>query len=108
MRHVLLTFDVEEFDSLLDFDYPSDEEEIFRISKNGLDKLIGLLNKYKIKATFFTTARFAKKYPSLIKIICKKHEIACHGYSHSDHYKGDISKINLAKKDMEKITGWGV
>ena len=62
MKKVLLTFDVEEFDSLFDFDYPSEEDEIFKISKNGLDKIIELLEKNKIKATFFTTAKFAKKY----------------------------------------------
>ncbi|MCX6746822.1 MAG: polysaccharide deacetylase family protein [Candidatus Pacearchaeota archaeon] len=103
MKQVLLTFDIEEFDSLFDFDYPSEEEDIFKISKNGLDKIAKLLEKNEIKATFFTTAKFAKKYPKLIREISKKHEIACHGYSHSDNYKKDISKIDLAKKEIEKI-----
>lgn len=103
MKRVLLTFDVEEFDSLFDFDYPSEEDDIFSISKQGMDNLMKLLNKLDIRATFFTTAKFASKYPKLIKEIGKKNEIACHGYSHSDSYKRDISKIESAKKEIERI-----
>jgi peptidoglycan/xylan/chitin deacetylase (PgdA/CDA1 family) len=96
---ILLTFDLEEFDFIR-------EEKKFEISKQGLLVLLKLLDKHNIKATFFTTALFAKKYPKLIKDMQKEgHEIACHGYSHSDSYFSDLSNIPLAKKEIEKIIG---
>ena len=105
MKNILLTFDLEEFDSPLDFGVSINENEMFNIAREGLENLIELLNKYNIRATFFTTANFAKRYPELTKELSKKHEIACHGYSHSDNYAKDISRINLAKKEIEKIIG---
>lgn len=94
---ILLTFDVEEFDF-------AEGEEKFELSKKGLLLIKDLLDRHKIKATFFTTALFAKKYPSLIsKLESEGHEIACHGYSHSDNYYKDFKKIPLAKEEIERI-----
>lgn len=103
MKHILLTFDLEEFDAPLEFGEKINKEEQFEISKQGLLSILELLDRYDIRATFFTTANFAKHFPKLIKNISKKHEIACHGYSHSDSYSKDMSKILLAKKEIEKI-----
>ncbi|MDO8528346.1 MAG: polysaccharide deacetylase family protein [Nanoarchaeota archaeon] len=103
MKQVLLTFDLEEFDAPLEFSGEISEQEQFETSKQGLLLILGLLSKYNIKATFFTTSNFAKHYPSLIKDISKKHEIACHGYVHSDSYFKDLSRIPLAKQEIEKI-----
>ncbi len=58
-------------------DYPNDyiEESTFQI--------LNLLDKHKIKATFFVDGRVTEKYPNLIKkAYGLGHEIACHGYSH--------------------------
>ena len=103
MKKIILTFDVEEFDLPLEFKQPISEEQILGIPKKGLINLISLLDKHKIQATFFTTAKFAKTYPSLLKQISKKHEIACHGYEHSDSYIQDIENIQKAKTEIEKI-----
>jgi peptidoglycan/xylan/chitin deacetylase (PgdA/CDA1 family) len=103
MKHILLTFDLEEFVLPKEFEQEIDENEQFEISKQGLLQILELLNKHDIKATFFTTANFAKNFPKIIKDISKKHEIACHGYFHSDSYSKDLSKILLAKKEIEKI-----
>ena len=105
MKQILLTFDLEEFDLPLEFEQKISEKKMFEIPKEGLNNLLFLLDKYNIHATFFTTAIFAKKYPSLLKQISKKHEIACHGYEHSDSYIHDIEKIQSAKKEIEKIIG---
>lgn len=99
MKRILLTFDLEEFDLI------QNEESKFAITKNGLENLLTLLNKYNLSATFFTTANFAKRYPQFIRELSENYEIACHGYNHSDNYKKDISKIYLAKKEIEKIIG---
>lgn len=105
MKTILLTFDVEEFDLPKEFNQEILEDEMYKISKQGLDKLISLLESQEVKATFFTTANFAKKFPNSLRQLSQKgHEIACHGYSHSDCYTDDISKIPLAKEEIEEIT----
>ncbi|HDK42737.1 MAG TPA: polysaccharide deacetylase, partial [Candidatus Pacearchaeota archaeon] len=104
MKRILLTFDVEEFDLPREFNQNISEEEMYEISKNGLFAVINLLDKHSIKATFFTTSNFAKKYPKIIKDLSKQgHEIACHGYSHSDDYLNSLSNIKIAKQEIEKI-----
>lgn len=53
-----------------------------RIDKNTL-KLLELLQKKKVKATFFVLGWIAKELPDLIKEIKKYgHEVASHSYSH--------------------------
>jgi len=101
----LLSFDLEEFDLPKEFNQFIDENEMYEISKQGLKNILNLLAKHKIRATFFITTNFAKKYPELIKQMSKIHEIASHGYSHSDNYLEDISQIKSAKQELEKIIG---
>ena len=104
MKTILLTFDLEEFDLPREFNQEISEEEMYKISKKGMDKLIFLLENQNVKATFFTTANFAKKFPNFLKQLSQKgHEIACHGYSHSDCYTDDTSRIPLAKREIERI-----
>ena len=98
-----MTFDIEEFDEL-----PVSIEEQFKVSYRGTLKILELIKKWNIKSTFFITANFAKRYPLLIKQISKKHEIALHGYSHSDVYSKmtyeEIEKrLSKAKEIIEKI-----
>lgn len=100
MKRILLTFDVEEFDWLNSFENVGGEE-IYEISRIGLERLLELLEKYEIKVTLFTTTNFAKKYPELVKKMSENHEIACHGYCHKE---GCFNLIN-AKKEKEKIIG---
>lgn len=103
MKTILLTFDTEEFDLPLEYGINISEEQQFETTKKGLEDILNLLKKYNLHATFFTTARFARKFPSLIKDISQEHEIACHGYEHSDSYIKDISKIQIANEQIEKI-----
>lgn len=105
MKKILLTFDLEEFDSPKDFGKEISEERMFEIAKEGFENVKNLLEKHKIIATFFTTANFAKRYPQLLKNLSKNHEIACHGYYHSDDYKKETANILLAKKEIEEIIG---
>ncbi|MFZ5955036.1 MAG: polysaccharide deacetylase family protein [Nanoarchaeota archaeon] len=103
MKSILLTFDLEEFDLPREFNQTISDEKMYSITKNGLDSLTRLLSKYKIKATFFTTANFAKKYPALIRELSEKYEIASHGYSHSETFS--FERLKQAKKEKEKIIG---
>lgn len=101
MKNILLTFDVEEFDLLRNSPNCLNKEEEFEISRQGLSSVSDLLFKHNLKATFFTTALFAKKYPNLIKELNKEYEIACHGYCHSEECS--LQNIAQAKKEIEKI-----
>jgi len=54
-------------------------------AKRGIPRILNLLDKHQIKATFFVCGWVAEKYPELIKEIIKRgHEIAAHGYLHEN------------------------
>ncbi len=102
MKSFLLTFDIEEFDFV--------KSDRLEISYEGLNNLLNLLKNKKIKATFFVTATFCKKYTNLVKEISKNNEIASHGYSHEDNYFSmDDSKfleaLTKSKQILEESTG---
>ena len=108
-KYILLTFDIEEFDLPFKYGVKINEREMYNISREGTDNLLALLEKYEIKATFFITALFAKKYPFLIRELGKKHEIGLHGYAHSDSYeelskKETVARLKKAKDILEKIS----
>lgn len=106
MKKILLTFDAEEFDLPKEFGKIISEEEMQKISRDGMDKIISFLREQELNSTFFTTAVFAKKNPVKIKKISdEQNEIASHGYSHSDDYSenSSFSKIQQAKQEIEKI-----
>lgn len=49
----------------------------------GIPRLLKLLEKHKIKATFFVTGEVLKENEKIIRLVAKKgHEIGIHGYSH--------------------------
>lgn len=77
---------------------------------DGLNKVLGLLEKYDVKATFFVTGDVLEKYPKEVKELYKMgHEIASHSYEHKMLSKMDEEDIksNLirSKELIKKITG---
>ncbi len=78
--------------------------------------ILDLFEKYKVQATFFTLGYIAEKHPELIeKIKSKGHEIASHGYSHTDirkmtkeSFESDLLKsLSILKKiSGERILGF--
>lgn len=108
MKYLLLTFDIEEFDLPEEYGISINEDEKFRVSFDGTKRILRLLERTNIKSTFFVTAKFAEKFLKLIKKISQNHEIALHGYSHSDDYnkmdeKDSEIMLRKAKKIIEKI-----
>jgi hypothetical protein len=107
MKHLLLTFDIEEFDQL-DIDKGMDVRKQCKVSAIGLSEVLKLLKRHKIKATFFTTYIFVENQPKLIeKIIKEGHELGLHAYKHSDDYTtmdedAAFEKLNRAKRLIEK------
>ena len=95
-RQIVLTFDVEN-----DWNLPS-----FKGVEIGLPKILKLLQRYQIPATFFVTASTAEKYPKVIRELSTKYEVGCHGYYHESFQEMNSEKVTLiksAKKVLEEI-----
>lgn len=46
-------------------------------------RLLDLFDEYGVQATFFVLGWVAERFPSLVRAIAeRRHEVACHGYSH--------------------------
>lgn len=100
---ILLSFDIEEFDLPLEYGLSLSWEEQIRISSEGCRKILSCLSRYKVKATFFCTARFAENTPELIREISESgHEVASHGYAHSAFEEADLKR---SKDILEALTG---
>ena len=81
----ILTFDVEEWFHLLDFDATRNEEQWknyeVRIYEN-VDRILDILESTNTKATFFIIGWVAKTYPDVVKKIAAKYQIGSHTMSH--------------------------
>lgn len=100
---ILLTFDLEEFDLPLEYNFPIDVKKQLSISAEGLDKILTLLKNHNLKATFFTTAFYAENRPQQIhQIVADGHELASHLYYHSDYC---IEHIAKSKQKLEEKIG---
>lgn len=102
MKKILLSFDLEEFDAPLDFGRTIAEEDQFNITREGLDRLLPVLDRHSVAATFYTTARWALQYPAIMKAVSLKHEVASHSFYHSGFKEADLAE---SKKALESITG---
>ena len=102
---ILLSFDLEEFDVPEEYGRSLDENLKFKVSLQGLEPVLELLDRLQIKATFFVTANFAIHHPSKMLEIAKNHEIASHGFYHSSFDKKDLA---TSKKALEDITNQSV
>jgi peptidoglycan/xylan/chitin deacetylase (PgdA/CDA1 family) len=100
-RNILLTLDLEEFDLPLEYGCSISPNEQIDITNEGMGKVIALLDKYDIRATFFVTSVYAQANPSMLKQVSSKHEIASHSHSHSVFVRGDYEK---SKHILEEIS----
>ncbi len=106
-----LTIDVEDYFQVSAFaphidrlDWSSRE---CRVERN-VGRILDMLEKRQIKATFFTLGWIAERYPALIRQIADHgHEVASHGYGHeraSDQTeKAFYADIHLAKIILEDL-----
>lgn len=108
-----LTIDVEEWHQTVMY------EDSLRYSKRitglpeNIEEILGLLDKYGAKATFFIVGCLAQKYPACVKSIALRgHEIASHGYFHRivsklrrEEFFQDIIR---AKTILENVSGTSV
>lgn len=106
---VLLSFDIEEFDMPFEYGKDISFEDQIAISRKGTIAILDLLDKHHIKATFFCTVTFAENIPDLIRRITQSgHELASHGYYHSDFKPEHLlqSKLKLEQLSGEEIIGY--
>ena len=100
---VLLSFDIEEFDMAFEYGKTISFEDQISISTTGTISILDLLKKHGIKATFFCTATFAQNAGQVIKrILDEGHELASHGYYHSD-FKPE--HLHSSRLELERISG---
>jgi len=109
----ILSFDVEEH-----FQVSGMEKAISRSSWDSLHsrveqsarKILKILDRNNVKATFFILGWIAERHPGLIKEIAKQgHEIASHGFDHKLVYNMTPEQfaVNLKQTNdlLESITG---
>ena len=101
---ILLSFDTEEFDVPREHGVEYDTlKEGMEVSKYGTSKILDVLKRNGVKATFFCTANFAKNAPDTMKrIIAEGHEIAAHG---CDHWNPKPTDVFESKKTIESLYG---
>ena len=99
---ILLSFDIEEFDMPFEYGKSISFDDQMAISVAGTHRILTLLRKHQVKATFFSTAQFANHAVELIQqIIHEGHEIASHGYYHSNF---KVEHLLQSRKALEDIT----
>ncbi len=103
---VLLSFDIEEFDMPMEYGKNIPIDEQISISSMGTKIILDILTEHKLSATFFSTVVFASKATDLIhRITSEGHELASHGYFHSQFKKEHLLQSKL---ELEKISGSSV
>ena len=81
-----LSFDVEDYFMVSGFERVVDRaswDEYPQRLEVGLNKILAILDRHNVKATFFFLGWVAERYLDAVKLIAaQKHEIALHGYEH--------------------------
>lgn len=112
----VLTFDVEDWFHLLDHPDVANPEGWgafeSRLEKN-LVRILDLLDRASVRATFFCLGWVGDRYPDLVKLISRRgHEIACHSYYHrlayQQNYEEFLEDTLAAKRLLEDVSGQSI
>ncbi len=96
-ERILLSFDAEEFDIPREFGHAISEDEQMRIGREGVQRVLDVLDEVGCRATFFSTARIVLHAPDLFRrAVNAGHEIASHGYAHSTFENADLQRSREA------------
>lgn len=104
---VLLSFDIEEFDLPLEYDQGIDSEQEIAVSSQGLERILDVLEKEGVVATFYSTARYMREMPMALRqrLLAGGHEIASHGVEHSAHTPQDYDR---SRQMLRALTGQSI
>lgn len=108
-----LTFDVEEHFQVSAFESPMRRRHWDQFSsrvERNTERILDLLGKRNLRATFFVLGWVAERHPDLIRRIARGgHEVASHGYAHElittqtpAQFREDIRR---AKRTLEDLIG---
>jgi len=98
---ILLSFDIEEFEMPREYGDPIPFDRQMEVSIKGTKRILDLLIQHNVKATFYTTANFARHAEDIVhRIIKEGHELASHGYVH-DHF--EPGHLKLSKDILQEI-----
>ena len=109
----ILSFDIEEHFQVSGLEAAVKREDWERHSsrvENNTRKVLDILSRHNVRATFFVLGWIGRKFPKLIKdIFALGHEIASHGFDHqlvyrmtADQFKGDVL---ISLEILQNITG---
>ena len=100
---ILLSFDTEEFDVPREHGVDFSLEEGMKVSVEGTNRILDILRKNEVKATFFCTGYFVQHAPDVVRrIMDEGHEVACHGV---DHWEPKDTDFARSKEIVESIIG---
>jgi len=76
--------------------------------EGSVDRVLDLLGRRNIRATFFVLGEVAAHHPTIVKkIAAGSHEVACHGYRHelvckrsSEAFRADLQAAKLVLEDL--------
>lgn len=94
-RVLLLSFDVEEFDTPVEYGIPLPWDRQIALATEGLHVVESLCAELGARATFFTTCSYAREAPDMVRRIADSHEIASHGWTHGDFSREDASRSRM-------------
>ena len=100
---IFLSFDIEEFDNPFPCSQHLTFERQMSISVEGAERILDLLSRHQVAATFFCTANFAVHAPQLIeRMVNEGHEVASHGYFHN---RFEPVHLRQSREALEKLAG---
>ena len=100
---ILLSFDTEEFDVPREHGVDYSLEEGMKVSVIGTNRILDVLKRNGVRATFFCTGNFSEHAPEVMKrIMDEGHEVACHGV---DHWQPADTDFARSKEIVERVTG---
>jgi peptidoglycan/xylan/chitin deacetylase (PgdA/CDA1 family) len=114
VKPLLLTFDVEEFDLPVEWGRRVTLATQIDVTVGGLAKILPLLERHHVRATFFATGVFAQARGDLLRALADAgHEIAVHGLAHQDDYGRmeaaiAVDRLRAARTLIESTLGRSV
>lgn len=113
MKFHYLTFDIEDF---FDADELSDTRDWDRYAPQvveNTERILSMLRKHRVRATFFVVGKVAARHPDIVKrIVGEGHSLGSHGYAHKPFAElgetGFIEDLALSKRLLEEISGISV
>ncbi len=109
----LLTIDVEDWFHICDIEHilpPAKWDHCESRVAANVERILALLNRFGVKATFFVLGYTAERSPEVVRVIRREgHELACHGYGHVQVYKqtGEefLSDLLRSKEVLQTLVG---